>query len=193
MKTIGVLALQGDFEAHFKILGACGVASRGVKSARDLDVCDALILPGGESTAMARACDRFGLWEPLSEFACADKPLFGTCAGLILLARDLEGAAKTFPQRTLGVLDVAVARNAYGAQIESFEADVPVPMLGENASVRAMFIRAPQITRVGASVETLAEYANRPVLVRRGRVWASAFHPEIAGEPRLHQAWLDSF
>lgn len=173
------------------MLRACGVEARPVRDAPTLAACDALVIPGGESTTMSRLCDRYGLWQPLQEKIAAGMGVFGTCAGMILLAHNVEGATRNFPQKTLGVLDIDVARNAYGAQIESFEAGVAVQGL-DGEPVQATFIRAPQVTRVGREVEVLARQNDRPVLVRQGRLLACAFHPEIAGDSRLHRLWLDS-
>ena len=187
---IGVLALQGDFEAHFQILKKCGAEFCPVRAAGELEACDALILPGGESTTMSRLCDRYNLWEPLQMRAQSGMPIFGTCAGMILLAADISGGAQTFAQKTLGALDIGVARNAYGAQKDSFEADIEVPLLRKN--VRGVFIRAPQISRVGKGVEVLASYDGKPVVVRHKNILACAFHPEIVGESALHQFWIDA-
>lgn len=187
--TIGVLALQGDFEAHTKTLNEIGIHCRSVRAASDLANLDGLVLPGGESTVMTRLCDRYGVWEPLKESIRAGLPVLGTCAGMILLANSITGGAKTFVQQTLGVLDIDVARNAYGAQLDSFEADIPVPVL--EGEVRGVFIRAPKIIRLGSDIEVLAEWEGTPVLVRRGNVVAASFHPEIAGETRVHRLWLD--
>ncbi len=139
---------------------------------------------------MSRLCERYQLFEPLRERIGAGMPTFGTCAGLIFLARHIEGASPNFAQQTLQMLDVGVARNAYGAQIDSFETDLAVAGLQE--SVRAVFIRAPRIESVGEGVEVLASFQNAPVIVRQGAMMALSFHPEIAGERRLHQMWLDS-
>jgi len=187
--TIGVLALQGDYEAHLKVLAACGVEARPVRTAEQLRAVDGLVIPGGESTVMSRLCDRYGLWEPLQEMVLQGVPMLGTCAGMIFLAQDIEGGASTFTQRTLGALDITVARNAYGAQLDSFETDLEVPVTG--GDIRAVFIRAPKIVRLGEGIEVLATYADAPVLVRQGNLVAASFHPEIAGEFRVHRLWLD--
>lgn len=197
--TIGVLTLQGDFEAHRKILEACGAPVVKVRDAASLARCEGLIIPGGESTVMSQLCERYGLWEPLRARLAAGMPALGTCAGMILLAKGVTGASRNFEQHTLGVLDLDVARNAYGAQVDSFEADIEVPELetsGTNPAatarrLRAVFIRAPQIARCGPGVEVLAWYGERPVLVRQGSLMATSFHPEISGDARLHQLWLD--
>jgi 5'-phosphate synthase pdxT subunit len=187
---IGVLALQGDFAAHRHVLEACGADVVPVRDAAALDSLDGFVIPGGESTVMSRLCDRYELWQPMQEKINAGLGVLGTCAGLILLAREISGATKNFAQKTLGVLDVAAERNAYGAQLDSFEADVEVPLLGA-PPVRAVFIRAPRVSRVGQGVEVLAEHEGAPVVVRQGRHLAMAFHPEIAGDVRLHRLWLE--
>ena len=138
---------------------------------------------------MSRLSERYGLLEPLRERITQGLPAFGTCAGLIFLARNIEGASQNFSQTTLGVLDCTVARNAYGAQRESFQTSVEVPEL--NDSIRATFIRAPKIVEIGEGVETLASWNDEPVVVRQNKVVACAFHPEIEGETRLHRLWLD--
>ena len=187
--TIGLLALQGDFDAHLKIFQALKVSTRLVRAPRDLLELDGIAIPGGESTVMSRLCERYGLMEPLRERIAEGLPAFGTCAGLIFLAKHIEGASQTFSQSTLRVLDCTVARNAYGAQRESFQTSVQVPALGD--SLRATFIRAPKIVAQGESVETLAELNGEPVVVRQNNILACAFHPEITGEARLHRLWLD--
>jgi 5'-phosphate synthase pdxT subunit len=192
--TIGVLALQGDFASHEKILRECGVDSVAVRDQSTLMACDGLIIPGGESTTMSRLCDRYGLWQPLRERLEQGMPAFGTCAGLIMLSRSIEGGAQTFAQNTLGTLDIDVARNAYGRQLDSFESDVEVPALREaglgDDALRAIFIRAPRIARIGEGVEVLASHAGEAVAVRSGNCFGAAFHPEIAGDNRLHLLWL---
>jgi 5'-phosphate synthase pdxT subunit len=196
---VGVLALQGDFAAHQKMLRACDTSLEilAVRDASTLDQCDGLIIPGGESTTMSRLCDRYQLWQPLRTFIESKKPVLGTCAGLILLAKNLSGATKNFDQSTLGALDIDVARNAYGAQIESFQTSLEVPAL-ESAKLgrdllRVFFIRAPQITRVGAGVEILATHRDLPVLVRKDKIFGAAFHSELGDDPRLHALWLQTF
>lgn len=197
--TIGVLALQGDFESHERMLQQCGenLSVTAVREAKHLEGLDGLIIPGGESTTMSRLCDRYELWQPLSAFIESGKSVLGTCAGLIMLAKNITGATRNFQQKTLQALDIDVARNAYGAQIESFQTTLEVPAiqqagLGE-APLGVFFIRAPQITRVGDGVEILATHGDLPVLVRSGRLYGATFHSEIAGDPRLHALWLRSF
>jgi 5'-phosphate synthase pdxT subunit len=193
---IGILALQGDVAAHAAMLREADPAVQvvEVREAGDLSGLDGLLIPGGESTTMSRLCDRYGLWEPLRRQIDEGLGVFGTCAGLIMLSRNLEGATKNFSQSTLGALDIDVARNAYGAQLDSFETDVDVPLLdspgGTDTRLRAVFIRAPRIQRVGEDVEVLAEHNGVPVAVRQGKIFGAAFHPEIAGDARLHRLWL---
>jgi len=193
--TIGLLALQGDFKAHRAILQRCAVSFPihvvEVREARDLEGCDGLILPGGESTTMSRLCDRYELWQPLQENLARGMGALGTCAGMILLAKNIQGATQNFTQRTLGALDIDVARNAYGTQIESFEGTVETGESLNCEPLRGVFIRAPRIVRYG-DVEILATRGGEPVAVRRGKIMAAAFHPEIAGETRLHELWLAS-
>lgn len=265
--TIGVLALQGDFDSHRVMLeeAAQGEEIRivAVRDARALARCDALIIPGGESTVMSRLCDRYDLWEPLRARLDEGMGALGTCAGMILLSRNIEGATRNFQQKTLGALDIDVSRNAYGAQADSFETDIALDVSLQNKQerhdatrdesdksapheyvlgdennlleavfssaarssgadeesdsprndvldetrldetrlvtaasdsqmLRAVFIRAPRITRCGNDVEVLARFEGVPVVVRQGRVMAAAFHPEIAGDARLHALWLRS-
>jgi 5'-phosphate synthase pdxT subunit len=178
---IGVLALQGAVREHLAVLAQLGVEGVPVKRPQDLEGLDGIILPGGESTTIGRLMTEYGLREPLAQ---GDLPMFGTCAGMILMAREIEGGEHPW----LGVLDVTVRRNAYGRQRESFEAPVEVAGVG---AVHAVFIRAPYLTRTGPEVEVLArDHQGNPVVVRQGVHLASAFHPELAGEPRLHQLFL---
>ena len=173
-----------------KVFDALGVKTRLVRSPADLEALDGIAIPGGESTVMSRLSERYGLLEPLREQINNGLPAFGTCAGLIFLASNIEGASQTFAQTTLGVLDCTVARNAYGAQRESFQTFVDVPEVGD--SVCATFIRAPKIVAHGEHVETLASWNGDAVLVRQNKIVACAFHPEIEGEMRLHRLWLDT-
>ena len=173
--VIGVLALQGDFEAHARVLTELGAEPRIVRVPADLDGLDGLVMPGGESTTMSLGVEREGLAEPLRDLVRAGTPVLGTCAGMVMLDRE-----------HLGLLDLTARRNAFGRQIRSFEADLDVQGLGE---LRAVFIRAPWVEEHGAEVEVLAEVDGHPVAVRQGNVLAVAFHPELTGETRLH-AWL---
>ena len=183
----GVLALQGAFREHREVLDALGIECVEVRVPEHLGGVDALILPGGESTTMTRLLDTSGLREPLVGLLRDGLPALGTCAGLILMAPDvLDGRADQVP---LGVLDVTVRRNAYGRQRDSFEAELDIDGLA-GPSFPGVFIRAPVVERVGAEVEVLAECAGEPVLVRGGAVWGSTFHPELSGDLRVHQRFL---
>ncbi len=175
---MGILALQGGFAAHAKIVRALGAEPREVRVAADLDGLEALIIPGGESTVMTLGIEREGLAEPLRELIREGTPVLGTCAGMIMLDRD-----------HLGVLDITATRNAFGRQLRSFEADLDVSAV-RGAPVHAVFIRAPWVAEHGDQVEVLAEVDGHPVAVRQGNVVAVAFHPELAGETRLHELLL---
>jgi 5'-phosphate synthase pdxT subunit len=179
----GVLALQGDFREHAAMLEACGATPVLVRTPEQLATVGVLAIPGGESTAMSKLARLHGLVEPLRARAAEGMPVFGTCAGMILMAREVVGG-----EPLLALMGIEIERNAYGRQVDSFEADVDVRGVGP---VRGVFIRAPVVTRVDDGVEVLAEHAGRPVVVRQGRLIASAFHPEIAGDPRLHRLLLD--
>jgi pyridoxal 5'-phosphate synthase pdxT subunit len=176
--TVGVLALQGDFEAHSTILGALGATAREVRVPADLDGLDALILPGGESTVMTLGIEREGLGDPLRALAAAGRPILGTCAGMIILDRD-----------HLGVLDIIAERNAFGRQLRSFEADLEIEGV-TGGPVHAVFIRAPWVRETGPGVRVLADVDGHPVAVRQGDIVAISFHPELTGERRLHELLL---
>jgi 5'-phosphate synthase pdxT subunit len=183
----GVLALQGAFREHREVLEALGVHAVEVRTPEHLASIDALVLPGGESTTMTRLLATSGLRGPLVDRVGEGMAVLGTCAGLILAAREvLDGRPD---QEPLAAIDLTVRRNAYGRQRDSFEADLVVTGLG-GGTFPGVFIRAPAIERVGPGVEVLAEHDDRPVLVRQGAVWVSTFHPEIAGDLRIHQAFL---
>jgi 5'-phosphate synthase pdxT subunit len=172
--TIGVLALQGDFEAHARALRQVGAEAREVRTQADLEGLDGLVIPGGESTTMTLGIEREHLAEPLRELVKSGLPVLGTCAGLIMLDR-----------HHLDLLDVVAERNAFGRQVKSFEADLEL----EGGPLRAVFIRAPWVADHGDGVEVLAEVDGHPVAVRQGNVTAVAFHPELSGDLRLHR-WL---
>jgi 5'-phosphate synthase pdxT subunit len=172
--VIGVLALQGGFEAHAKALERLKITSREVRTARDLEGVDGLIIPGGESTTIGLGVEREGLTEPLIEFVRSGKPVLGTCAGMIMLDRE-----------HLGVLDIGVRRNAFGRQLASFETELSI----DGAPVVAVFIRAPWVEDVGDGVEVLAEVDGHPVAVRQDNILAVAFHPELSDDLSLHR-WL---
>ena len=180
---IGVLALQGAFAEHVIALCAIGVEAVEVRLPEQILDIDGLILPGGESTTMRRLIDRWGMRQPILDLAASGAPLFGTCAGMIVLAKEIDGGEDPI----LPLLDVAVRRNAFGRQLDSFETDLPVPLLGDQ-SVHAVFIRAPVIDRVGPDVDVLARLPDgRIVAVRERNVIATSFHPELAGETRFHR------
>ena len=172
---VGVLALQGDVEAHARAVRELGAEARTVRTPEELEGLDALVIPGGESTTMTLGVEREGLAEPLRDFARSGKPVLGTCAGLILLDRE-----------HLGVLDVTARRNAFGRQLQSFEADLNLAGLG---ALRGVFIRAPWIESHGDGVEVLAELDGHPVAVRQSNILAVAFHPELTDDRRVHR-WL---
>jgi 5'-phosphate synthase pdxT subunit len=179
---IGVLALQGAFREHLDTLTAIGVESVPVRLPAHLAGISGLILPGGESTAMRRLIDRWELRRPLLDLAASGAPLFGTCAGLILMARQIQGEEPVLP-----LMDVRVRRNAFGRQLESFEADLAVPILGDQP-VHGIFIRAPLIEAMGPGVDVLARLDDgRVVAVRERNLIGTAFHPELAGETRFHR------
>ena len=180
---IGVLALQGAFQEHLDTLRAIGVVGVRVREPADLAGVSGLILPGGESTTMRLGIERWGLREPLLDFARSGAPLFGTCAGMIVLAREIAGGEPPI----LPLLDVTVERNAFGRQLDSFESELTVPVLGDTP-VHGVFIRAPVIERTGPDVDVLARLDDgRIVAVRERNVVATAFHPELAGETRFHR------
>jgi 5'-phosphate synthase pdxT subunit len=180
---IGVLALQGAFREHLQTLDSIGVEGVPVRLPADLEEVGGLILPGGESTTMRRLIDRWQLRRPLLDLAASGAPLFGTCAGMIVLARELaDGEDPILP-----LLDVSIERNAFGRQLDSFETDLPVPVLGDQP-VHGIFIRAPIVTRTGPDVDVLARLDDgRVVAVRERNIIATAFHPELAGETRFHR------
>ena len=185
MVRVGVLALQGDFAAHAHVLRGLGASVREVRRGADLDALGGLVLPGGESTALLRLMAGEPWFDLLRAFHAGGASLLGTCAGAILLAREVRPL-----QPSLGLADLVVARNAYGRQADSFEASVPAPSLGP--PLRGVFIRAPRVLDAGPSVEVLARLGDAPVLVRQGRVIAATFHPEIADETRVHRLFLET-
>lgn len=187
MPAIGVFALQGDVREHLQTLTALGADAFAVRRPSELARCDGLVLPGGESTTMAKLARTFELLDPLRERISGGMPTFGTCAGMILLADRIEGG--TADQETIGGLDVTVRRNAFGRQVDSFEADLPFAGLAD--PVHAVFIRAPWVEATGAGVEVLAEAQGHPVAVRQGHLMATSFHPEVDGDGRVHRVFLD--
>jgi 5'-phosphate synthase pdxT subunit len=183
---VGVLALQGDCREHAAALVRLGADPVLVRRVGDLRGLQALILPGGESTTIGMLAERYGLMDDLREVIGGGLPTLGTCAGMVLLA---AGTTSATEQPQLGVLDVVVERNAFGRQVDSFEADLAVA--GLDGPVHAVFIRAPWIDQVGAGVETLAQWDGHPVMVRQGKILATSFHPELTGDLRLHRLLLD--
>ncbi|KAA1415372.1 pyridoxal 5'-phosphate synthase glutaminase subunit PdxT [Nocardioides humilatus] len=182
-----MFALQGDVREHLATLTELGADAFSVRRPEELARCDALVLPGGESTTMAKLARTFELLEPLRERVASGMPTFGTCAGMILLAdRILDGAVG---QETIGGLDVTVRRNAFGRQVDSFESEVDV--VGLDEPVHAVFIRAPWVEEVGPEVEVLAEAEGHPVAVRQGHLLATSFHPEVDGDGRIHRLFLE--
>ncbi|OBJ59971.1 pyridoxal 5'-phosphate synthase glutaminase subunit PdxT [Mycobacterium sp. 1423905.2] len=187
---IGVLALQGDTREHLAALDAAGAESTTVRRRSELDAVDALVLPGGESTAMSHLLADFELLEPLRERLAEGMPAYGACAGMILLASEIEDAgARGRAALPLRGIDMTVRRNAFGRQVDSFEGDIP--FAGLDDPVRAVFIRAPWVERTGEGVQVLARAAGHIVAVRQGPVLATAFHPEVTGDRRVHQLFVD--
>jgi len=191
MTTIGVLALQGDFIEHEAMLNRLNVEARQVRNSRELTGLDGLIVPGGESTTFCRLMQDFNLYEPLEAVVRAGVPVWGTCAGMIVLAKHATGLEAS----TLGAIDIEVDRNAYGRQVQSFEADLDVPALGDTP-FHGIFIRAPVVTSVGPAVDTLATVvgegsdAETPVAVRQGVIMATSFHPELTDDDRFHRYFV---
>ena len=185
---VGVLALQGDFREHLLALEECGVNASIVRRPSELAAVDALVLPGGESTAIANLARSFDMFEPLKTRIAAGMPVYGSCAGMILLADRVLDAA--VGQETFGGLDITVRRNAFGRQVDSFETDLEFASI-TNPPVRAVFIRAPWVESVGASVEVLATYEHA-VAVQQGGLLATSFHPELTGDNRIHRYFIES-
>jgi 5'-phosphate synthase pdxT subunit len=181
--TIGVLAIQGDYEAHGRVLEGLGAKVTYVRKPEQLDFVDALVIPGGESTTFLKFLEQRGFFEKLNQFV-KTKPALGTCAGAILLAKEVEGPS----QASLGALDISIRRNAYGRQLESSIRQGETKLGG--GPMEMVFIRAPKIEKVGKEVEVLASENGDPVLVRQGKIMAATFHPELSGDVRVHQAFL---
>jgi pyridoxal 5'-phosphate synthase pdxT subunit len=189
---VGVLALQGDFREHLSALGECGVTGKLVKTAEDISAIDALIIPGGESTTISKLAKTFGLFDLISKRISDGMPTYGSCAGMILVAKSIIDPASG--QDTFGGIDMEVRRNAFGRQTESFEVDLEFKSI-TGAPIRGVFIRAPWVESHGPEVEILAKVeisgVDHPVAVRQGRVLATAFHPELTGDNRVHRYFLE--
>ncbi|WNB92071.1 pyridoxal 5'-phosphate synthase glutaminase subunit PdxT [Bacillus sp. NEB1478] len=184
MLKIGVLALQGAVREHIHAIEACGAEAVAVKRVEELADLDGLVMPGGESTAMRRLIDKYGFLQPLKDFA-EQKPVFGTCAGLILMAKRIQGQDTAH----LELIDMTVERNAFGRQVDSFEADLMIHGVGE--AYTGVFIRAPFIVEVGPEVEILSKHNERIVAAKQGQFLCAAFHPELTDDYRLHQFFVD--
>lgn len=183
MTKIGILAIQGDVEAHARSLARVGATAVPVLAEKDLDGLHGLVLPGGESTTIAKGLTRLGLWETLRFFVHSGLPALGTCAGAILLAREVEN----HPVETLHGIDAVAVRNAYGTQVDSFAAEADPGAGAGLDGLRCVFIRAPRLRALGDGVETLVRVDGEPVLVRQGNVLAATFHPELTDDPRVHR------
>ncbi len=181
-RRVGILAVQGDVEAHAQMLARLGVEAVRVRREKDLDDLCALILPGGESTTIAKGLERLRLYEPLETFAGSGRPILGTCAGAVLLSREVEN----HPVRSLGLIDVVAVRNAYGSQVDSFA----TPIEGELEGLSGVFIRAPRLRRPGPDVAVRARVDGWPVFVQQGVALATTFHPELTEDLRVHEALL---
>jgi len=189
-KRVAVVAMQGDFEKHVTMLRTLGVDAFTARTPAEVDSADGVILPGGESTTIGKLLARYRVDEAIRNAAAQQKPIYGTCAGMILLARGIaEGTGERGGQPTLGLLDITVQRNAFGRQVDSFEADVDVPVVGVDP-VHAVFIRAPIVVDAGVGVETLATIDGKTVFVKQGSILGSSFHPELTGDDRVHRYFL---
>lgn len=187
--TLGVLALQGAFKSHIDAFARCGVTANEVRTAPQLEDCTALVVPGGESSTMANLFKTFELIDPLRAKLAIDMPVMGTCAGMILMANSISDGQPN--QLCFDAIDIAVRRNGYGRQIDSFETDLAVAAIGD-PPIRAVFIRAPVVEKIGPDVEVLAELDDVPVLCRQGNIVVSSFHPELTDDDRIHQLFLDT-
>lgn len=186
---IGVLALQGDFREHLEVLAKCSAEAIPVRTAEELSSCDGLIIPGGESTVIEKLADMYSLTSPIKKAIADGMPVFGTCAGLILLANEIVDGIPG--QKGFGGLDISVRRNAFGNQLDSFETELAFQGIG-GAPVRAAFIRAPIVEKVGTGVQVLSSLTDETIVaVKSGNILGIAFHPEISGEHRVHQFFIE--
>ncbi len=188
MRKIGILALQGDFEKHELAFSGLGAGTVRVKVPDDMNDCDGLVIPGGESTTMTKLMHAYGLYEPVREFA-GKYPVMGTCAGMIMVASTVDDERVT----PLNLIDISVSRNSYGRQIDSFITGVEIPSINGSGLFRAIFIRAPQVMSVGPKTDTLAELKDKPVMVRNENTLALSFHPELTDDVRIHRYFLERF
>lgn len=188
MSSIGVLALQGDVAEHLRALAECGAKAFGVKSREDLEKCDGLVMPGGESTTISKLARTFELFEPIRKKIKDGLPIYGSCAGMILIADRINDAMAG--QETFGGLDVTVRRNAFGRQVDSFESDLEFSS-AKPFTFHAVFIRAPWVEKVGKEVSILASVDGHPVAVRQGNLFATSFHPELTSDGRIHRYFLE--
>jgi len=190
MSHVGVLALQGDYARHIAMLQSIGVDAREFRESEDISELVALVIPGGESTTIGMLMERRGLDTAIPAAIRAGLPVFGTCAGAILLARTIKGSQ----QYRIGELDITVERNAYGSQVDSFEAmiDIADTSCGFKATMEAVFIRAPVFSEPGPQVQVLASFNHRPILVRQGKLLAASFHPELSGNPAVHRYFMET-
>lgn len=184
-RIVGILSLQGAVAPHADAVRDCGAEPRFVRAREEIATCDALIIPGGESTTMGKLMKRFDLLRPIAEHAARGKPVFGTCAGMIVLAKEIVGS----DQARLGLMDTRVARNSYGRQLDSFESPVEIPSLA-GGPFPGVFIRAPHVEAFSGGVEALAKLDGRAVFVRQGKMLATSFHPELSADRRLHEYFL---
>jgi 5'-phosphate synthase pdxT subunit len=182
---VGVLALQGDFAEHIAAMAVTGCEVEAVKTPAAVAACDGLIIPGGESTTIGKLCERFGVGDAILALHAAGKPIWGTCAGMILLAKHIVGS----DQWRLGMMDISARRNAFGRQVDSFETNLPVAAI-PGGPVRAVFIRAPFVTRVFEPAQVLATHGGKIVMARQGTLLASAFHPELTADRRVQEYFL---
>ena len=185
---VGVLALQGDVREHVSALIACGVYPTAIRRPQELKAVDALVIPGGESTTIAHLAKSFELFNPITARIASGMPVYGSCAGMILLADNILGAMDG--QEVFGGLDITVRRNAFGRQVDSFESDIAFAD-GSDEPLRAIFIRAPWVEKVGTGVEVLAQIDGHPVAVRSSTILATAFHPELTGDHRIHRYFIE--
>jgi 5'-phosphate synthase pdxT subunit len=186
-KLVGLLAYQGAYHAHGMVCETLGYRAIEVRSREDLLKCSCLILPGGESTTFLKLLEFHNLTDSLKAHASSGKPILATCAGMIFLAREVLSP----PQESMGILDIAVERNAYGSQVDSFETELQIPVIG-GEPFHGVFIRAPMIRSVGAGVKTLATHESRPVFVQQGNIFATTFQPELSGDVRIHRMFLEA-